>query len=130
MYQPGTGYTALYSCFNNWLQCTDRVPATQPCRVASTTGYSIQTGYRLHNLVHLLQQLVTECTNQLNSFVQLLQQLVTVYRPGTGYTLQTGHTAHYIACFTLTGPTQRSSTSWPHQQPIHRPKTDDRPDKV
>ena len=31
MYQPGTGYTALYSCFNNWLQ-------------------SVPTRYRLHSL--------------------------------------------------------------------------------
>ena len=26
-------------------ECTDRVPATQPCTVASTTGYSVPTGY-------------------------------------------------------------------------------------
>ena len=32
----GTGYTALYTCFNNWLQCTD--------------------WYWLHSRVHLLQQ--------------------------------------------------------------------------
>ena len=110
VYRPGTGYTALYSCFNKWLQCTDRVPATQPCTVASTTCYSVLTGYRLHSLVQLLQQLVTVC------------------RPGTGYTLPTGHTACIeLACFTLDGyraflsitnqhqesPTQRSSTSWP-----------------
>ena len=31
MYRPGTGYTALYSCFNNWLQ-------------------SVPTRYRLHSL--------------------------------------------------------------------------------
>ena len=58
----GTGYTALYTCFNNWLQCTD--------------------WYWLHSLVHLLQQLVTECTGWywLHNLVHLLQQLVTVYR--------------------------------------------------
>ena len=102
MYRPGTGYTALYTCFNSWLQ-------------------SVPTRYRLHSLVHLPQRLVTECTDQyytalytcfnnwlqsvptstgytalftcwlqnvqtdyrLNSLVQLLQQLVTVYRPAT-----------------------------------------------
>ena len=44
-------------------ECADRVPATQPCTVASTndysvptgtvastTGYSVPTGYRLHSL--------------------------------------------------------------------------------
>ena len=53
-------------------ECSDRVPATQPalnsllhiiatqpCTVASTTGYCVPTGYRLHSLVQLLQQLVT-----------------------------------------------------------------------
>ena len=38
----GTGYTALYTCLNNWLQVTE------------CTGW-----YWLHSLVHLLQQLVT-----------------------------------------------------------------------
>ena len=48
-YRPGTGYTALYTCFNNWLQSvpTDRLPAKQPCTatlpctLTSTTGYSV-----------------------------------------------------------------------------------------
>ena len=31
VYRPGTGYSALYSCFNSWLQ-------------------SVPTGYRLHSL--------------------------------------------------------------------------------
>ena len=31
-------------------ECTDRVPATQPCTVASTTGYSVPTRYWLHSL--------------------------------------------------------------------------------
>ena len=56
----GTGYTVLYTCFNNnWLQCT--------------------YWYWLHSLVHLLQQLVIECTYWywLHSLVHLLQQLVT-----------------------------------------------------
>ena len=41
------------------------LPATQPCTVTSTTSYRVPTGYWLHSLVHLLQQLVTECTDQL-----------------------------------------------------------------
>ena len=55
----GTGYTVVYTCFNNnWLQCTD--------------------WYWLHSLVHLLQQLVIECTGWywLHSLVHLLQQLI------------------------------------------------------
>ena len=47
------------------------------CTVALTTGYSVPTGYWLHSLVHLIQQLVTECTDRLNSLVQSFQQLVT-----------------------------------------------------
>ena len=43
-YSAPTDYTALYSSFNNWLQCTGRVPATQPCTLASTTGFSVLTG--------------------------------------------------------------------------------------
>ena len=50
------------------------VLATQPCTLASTTGYRV---YRLvlASLVHLLQQLVTECTDWywLHSLVHLLQ---------------------------------------------------------
>ena len=60
--------------------CTDRLPASQPCTVAST-GYSVPatqpctlastTGYRVYRLVlatqlvHSLQQLVTVCTDRL-----------------------------------------------------------------
>ena len=58
----GTGYTAVYTCLNNWLQVTE------------CTGW-----YWLHSLVHLLQQLITRCTgwDWLHSLVHLLQQLVT-----------------------------------------------------
>ena len=35
----GSCYTALYTCFNNWLQSVQPVLATQPCTLASTTGY-------------------------------------------------------------------------------------------
>ena len=103
-----TGNTVLYTCFNNWLQsvrlvlatqpCTlasttgyrvyQPVPATQPCTLASTTGCRVYGWYWLHSLVHLLQQLVTECTNRyrLHSPVHLLQQLVAECTAGTGYT--------------------------------------------
>ena len=54
------------------------LPATQPCTVTSTTSYRVPTGYWLHSLVHLLQQLVTECTDRL-----LAKQ------PCTGYSMFT-----------------------------------------
>ena len=41
------------------------LPAKQPCTVTSITGLSVPPGYWLHSLVHLLQQLVTECTDRL-----------------------------------------------------------------
>ena len=54
-------------------------PTTQPYTVALTTGYSVPAGYRLHSPVHLLPQLVSECTGRyrLHSLVNLLQLLVT-----------------------------------------------------
>ena len=124
----GTGYTALYTCLNNWLQVTEctgwywlhslvhlpqqlvtgyrvyrLVLATQPCALASTTGYRLQsvpagTGYtalytcfnnwlqctgwyRLHSLVHLLQPTGYKSTNRVLATQSLLKsaspQLVT-----------------------------------------------------
>ena len=84
----------------HYLQCTGRVPATQPCTLVSTTGYRVYqlvlatqpctlastTGFRVYrlglatdSLVHLLQLLVTECTGWywLHSLVHLLKQLAT-----------------------------------------------------
>ena len=58
------------------------LPATQPCTVTSTTSYRVPTGYWLHSLVHLLQQLVTECTDRLPS-----SQPYTV--ASTGYSVPT-----------------------------------------
>ena len=95
----GTGYTALYTCFNNWLQCTDwywlhslvhllqqqlvtvylLVLATQPCTLASTTGYRV---YRLVLATQPCFNNWLQCTDWywLHSLVHLLQQqLVTVY---------------------------------------------------
>ena len=70
----GTGYTALYTCFNNWLQCTD--------------------WYWLHSLVHLLQQLVTVYR------LVLATQSCTLASTTTGYSVLTGtdYTALYT-CF-------------------------------
>ena len=82
------------------------LPATQPCTVTSTTSYRVPTGYWL-SLVHLLQQLVTECTDQLPAKQPCTVTSVTGYsmcRPATGFTalysslnwLQcTGYTALY-----------------------------------
>ena len=137
-YRPGTGYTALYTCFNNWLQsvptdyrlnslvqlhclvhllqqlvtvCTDRLPASQPYTIAST-GYSVPAGDRLHSLIHLFQQL------------------------GTSYTTCTEQLASYYRASLPTNQHQESQPkvfyqlATPHQQPIHWPKTDDRPNEV
>ena len=54
------------------------LPATQLCTVTSTTSYRVPTGYWLHSLVHLLQQLVTECTDRLPA-----------KQPCTGYSMST-----------------------------------------
>ena len=50
-------------------------PTTQPYTVALTTGYSVPAWYRLHSPVHLLPQLVSECTDRyrLHSPIHLLQ---------------------------------------------------------
>ena len=83
------------------------LPATLPCIVTSTTSYRVPTGYWLHSLVHLLQQLVTECTDRLPAKQLCTVTSVTGYsmcRPATGFTalysslnwLQcTGYTALY-----------------------------------
>ena len=83
------------------------LPAIQPCTVTSTTSYRVPTGYWLHSLVHLLQQLVTECTDRLPAKQPCTVTSVTgysMYRPATGFTalysslnwLQcTGYTALY-----------------------------------
>ena len=83
------------------------LPATQPCTVTSTTSYRVPTGYWLHSLVHLLQQLVTECTDRLPAKQPCTVTSIagySIYRPATGFTalysnlnwLQcTGYTALY-----------------------------------
>ena len=85
------------------------VLATQPCTLASTTGYRVSSWYWIHSLVHLLQQLVTECTGWywLHSLVHLLQQPSTVYRlvlatqhctlaSTTGYRASSWHWIHSL----------------------------------
>ena len=85
MYQPGTSYTALYSCSNNWF-------------------HSVPTGYWLHSLVQLFQQLVTECTNRVLATQPALNSLLHISR------LQS-LPAYYQPAPRITNP--RSSTSWP-----------------
>ena len=58
--------------------------AKQPCTVTSITGLSVLTRYWLHSLVHLLQQLVTECTDRLPA-----SQPYTV--ASTGYSVPAGY---------------------------------------
>ena len=93
-----TGYTALYTGFNNWLQsvpagtgytacvhllqqlvtvCTDWLPASQPCTVAST-GYNVPatqpctlastTGYRVYRLVLATQPCTLASTYRLQVY--------------------------------------------------------------
>ena len=86
----GTSYTALYTCFNYWLQS---VPAgtsyTALYTCLNNCLQSVPTGTGLHSLVHLLQQLVTECpagtgyTALYTYFNNWLQSVPT----GTAYTV-------------------------------------------
>ena len=88
-------------------ECTDRVPVTQPCIVASITDYSVPTGYtgyRLHSLVQLFQQLVTECSDWIPATQPSLNGLLHISR------LQ-NLPAYYQPAPRITTP--RSSTSWP-----------------
>ena len=121
-------------------ECTDRVPVTQPCTFASTTdysvptgytalysyptiGYSVPTGYRLHSLVQLFQQLVTECTEGVPATQPSLNSLLHISR------LQS-LPAYYQPAPRITNSKVFYQLAIPHQQPIHRPKTDDRPNNV
>ena len=125
MYRPATGYTALYSCFNNWLHSvptgyrlhslvqllqqliTVYRPATGYTALYSCFNnwlHSVPTGYRLHSLVQLFQQLVTECTNRVPATQPALNSLLCISR------LQS-LPAYYQPAPRITNP--RSSTSWP-----------------
>ena len=73
-------------------ECTDRLPAKQPCTVTSTTGYSVPTGYTVlySSFNSWLQctvrvpatqpctvcQLVTECTDWLQAAQSALNSLL------------------------------------------------------
>ena len=78
-------YTSLYTTFNNWLH---NVPTDYRLDSLVQLPQQLVKVYRLHSPVHLLQQLVSECTYRyrLHSPVHLLQQLVTECMAGTGYT--------------------------------------------
>ena len=87
-------------------------PATQFYTVASTTGYSVPAGYRLHSLVQLFQQLVPSTQPALNSLSRITEPPC----------LPTSTKNHNLkVSYQLTTP---------HQQPIHRPKPDDGPNNV
>ena len=82
-------------------KCTDRVPVTQPCTVASITDYSVPTG---HTALYSYPSNWLQCTDRvpatqpsLNGFLHIsrLQNLPAYYQPGPRIT------------------TPRSSTSWP-----------------
>ena len=102
----GTGYTALYTCFNNWLQCTDwywlhslvhlfttgyrvyrLVLATQLCTLASTTGYSVPAGTGYTALYTCFNNWL-QCTDWywLHSLVHLFHNWLQSVPAGTGYT--------------------------------------------
>ena len=95
-------------------------PATQPCTVTPTIGYSVPTGYRLHSLVQLFQQMVTECTDWVLATHSSLNSLL--------------HTSWLQSLPAYYQPSPSSKVFYqldiPHEQPIHRPKTDDRPNNV
>ena len=87
----GTGYIALYTCFNDWLQSVPAggyrvsrpVPATQSCTLASTLVTECTGRYQLYSLVHFSNWLHMASTYRLQ-----------VYRQGTAYTVLT------VQCFT------------------------------
>ena len=111
VYRPRAGYTALYNCFNNWLQSVSaRVPATQPLYslhpppnwLQSHPIQSIQlcvdsgAGRQLISTRYGFNRLVIESTDRTHSLLHInrLQSL-----PITNQHQKS--------------PTQRSSTSWP-----------------
>ena len=87
-------------------ECADQVPATQPCTVVSTNW--LQT---------------TECTNRVPATQPALNSLLHISR------LQI-LPAYYQPAPRITNPKVFYQLATPHQQPIHRPKTDDRPNNV
>ena len=87
----------MYTCFINWLQ-------------------SVLTRYKLHSLVHLLQQLVTECTDQVPTTQPCTLASTTgyrVYRPGTSYTALYSCFYNWLQC-TVQVPVTQLLYSLPH----------------
>ena len=71
-------------------------------------------------VANFLQQLVTECTNLVVATQPALNSLLHISR------LQS-LPAYYQPAPRITNPKVFYQLAIPHQQPIHRPKTDDRP---
>ena len=63
VYRLVLGYTALYTCVNNWLQSVRLVLGTQPCTLTSTTGY------RVYRLVLATQSCTLASTYRLQSLL-------------------------------------------------------------
>ena len=114
MYRPGTGCTALYSCFNNWLQS---VPTRYQLH-SLCTAYPTQTGYRvirpsLFNSVLILGQVDSWYLQDIAS-TNWLQSLRLATQPALNSLLHINRLQSLpITNQHQESPTQRSSTSWP-----------------
>ena len=76
-------------------ECTDRVPVTEPCTVASITDYSVLTGY---TALYSYPNNSLQCTDRAPATQPCTVVSTTgyrVYRPGTGYTAFTERLASY-----------------------------------
>ena len=137
-YSVLTGYTALYSSFNNWLQCTGRLPATQPCTLTSTTGYSVPTGYTalyssFNNWLQCTGRVpATQPCTVLSTGYRVTDRLP-VAQPALNSSLLISRLQAFLPyqpALGITNPKVSYQLTTPHQQPIHRAKTDDRPNNV
>ena len=117
-------------------ECTDHVPVTEPCTVAATTDYSVPTSYTA--LYSYPTTGYSVPATQPCAVVSITGNRV--YQPSTGYTACTEQLPSFSRLQSLPAyyqPAPRIINSkvfyqltTPHQQPIHRPKTDDRPNNV
>ena len=107
----------------NWIQHKDScklhsatgyrvyLPAIQPCTVTST-GYRGPTGYWLHSLVHLLQQLITtECTDRLLAKQPCTDTSI------TGLSVPTGYWPHILVVHLLQQLITECTDRLPAKQP-------------
>ena len=101
-------------------ECTDRVLVTQPCTVASTTDYSVPTGY-------------TALYSYPNNWLEFTDR-VPATQPALNSLLHISWLQSLLAYYQLAPRITNSKVFYQlptsHQQPIHRPKTDDRPNNV